>query len=181
MLKDGEHTRLCTHLFLIWFFGAKWRGAPGMRLHRLRKCVSRNAGGIMSGTVEDVVQSVTSLNSTKERIKNRRCEKIVFSPLWDRLLELELARHASNYCLNWELPPPCTVGYPPWSAYLATCKILTFLHALIPHSLLLWFLFVFTLAPSEFFCRSKFFRFQAESCQQDVYIEYKNTWWGMLL
>lgn len=35
----------------------------------------------MSGTVEDVVQSVTSLNSTKERIKNRRCEKIVFSPL----------------------------------------------------------------------------------------------------
>lgn len=131
MLKDGEHIRLCTHLFLIWFFGAKWRGAPGMRLHRLRKCVSRNAGGIMSGTVDDVVQSVTSLNSTKERIKNRRCEKIVFSPLWDRLLELELARHASNYCLNWELPPPCTVGYPPWSAYLATCKILVLL-SLIP-------------------------------------------------
>lgn len=38
-----------------------------MRLHRLGRCVRGNAGGIMSGTVEDMVQSVTSLKSTRER------------------------------------------------------------------------------------------------------------------
>lgn len=40
---------------------------PGMRLHRLGRCVRGNAGGIMSGTVEDVEQSVTSLKATRER------------------------------------------------------------------------------------------------------------------
>lgn len=36
-----------------------------MRLHRLGRCVRGNAGGIMSGTVEDMVQSVTSLKIYK--------------------------------------------------------------------------------------------------------------------
>lgn len=57
-----------------------------MRLHRLGRGVARNAGGLMSGTMEDMVQGVTSLTSTRERITSLCCEKIVFSPLWDQLL-----------------------------------------------------------------------------------------------
>ena len=52
-----------------------------MRAHRLGTCVGGNAGGIMSGTVEDVVQSATGLASTGDRIMSLCCDKTVFSPL----------------------------------------------------------------------------------------------------
>lgn len=96
---------------------------PGMRLHRLGRCVTWNAGGIMSGTVEDMVQSVTSLKSARESITSLCCEKIVFSPLWNQLLNWN--QRSVHQITLWieNFFPPCAVGYPPWSAYLATCKL----------------------------------------------------------
>lgn len=74
-----QYTLFSWFCWLIWFSKhAQRKEEPGMRLHRLGRCVTRNAGGIMSGTVDDMVQSVASLKSTRERITSLCCEKIVF-------------------------------------------------------------------------------------------------------
>lgn len=85
--RRSTHWLLCTHSPDLTFWACvQSKEEPGMALHRLGRCVIRNMGGIMSGTMEDMVQSVTSLKSTRERITSLCCEKIVFSPLWDQLL-----------------------------------------------------------------------------------------------
>lgn len=87
-----QWTLLRAHVFLFLFFETFFRACVKGRgsstrllLHRLGRCVRMNTQGIMSGTMEDLVQSVTSLKSTKGRITRLCCEKIVFSPLWRQL------------------------------------------------------------------------------------------------
>lgn len=125
MQKDTEHTYFFS-CFCWYFDHVHRRKELGMILHRLRRCVTGNAGGIMSGTKYDMVQSVTSLKYTRGRIMNLSCEKTVFSPVWHQLVNWNSAAlHSSNYYLNWELLPPCTSGNPHCSAYLAACKLLS--------------------------------------------------------
>lgn len=144
-----------------------------MRLHRLgRCCVRRNAGGITSGTVEDMVQSVTSLTSTRERITSLCCEKIVFSPLWDQLLNgNQRSMHQITIwienvfsCALWDIHP----------AYLATCKFCSYFE--YPHlgfPVAVFMCYLFWLVLSNDFCWRKFL-FEVESCQQEVYSKYKH-------
>lgn len=52
-----------------------------MRLHKPGRCVTGNAGRIMSRTKEDPVQSVPSLKYTRKRIISLSCGKSGFSPV----------------------------------------------------------------------------------------------------
>lgn len=56
-------------------------GDAGMRLHRPGRCVTRNVGEIMSGTTQDVEESVSSLRSAGERIVGLFREETGVSPL----------------------------------------------------------------------------------------------------
>lgn len=95
------------------------------------------------------------------------CEKFVFLTVWDQVLNwILVALHASNYYLNWEVLPWCTVRNPPDSAYLATCKLHSSFKC--PN---LWFpvavfLFVFTPAPSECFVGGKLSCFKQKLCSK---------------
>lgn len=70
-----------------------------MRPHRPGGCVRGNAGGITSGTMEDMVQSAMGLKSTRDRIMGLCCEKIVFSSLRPTAA-VGSALRASNDYLN---------------------------------------------------------------------------------
>lgn len=142
--RRSTHWLLCTHSPDLTFWACvQSKEEPGMTLHRLGRCVIRNMGGIMSGTMEDMVQSVTSLKSTRERITSLCCEKIVFSPLWDQLLNWnQLSTHQMTIWIEDLFPLFDLHTWPP-------ANDANFLSTTMFDSLLLWFLFVFTLAPSR--------------------------------
>lgn len=117
---------------------------PGMRLHRLGRCVRRNAKGIMSCMMEDMMQSVTSLKSTRGRITSLWENCVFFS-------ETSGSIGISALCLH--IHPNLQTCSP------ASCA--HFLSALIFDSLLLCFV-VFIWAHSEY-------DFEAERCQQEAY------------
>lgn len=165
MQKDTEHTYFLS-CFCWYCDHVHRRKELGMILHRLGRCLTGNAGGIMSGTKYDMVRSVTSLKYTRGRIMNLSCEKTVFSPIWHQLVNWNSAAlHSSNYYLNWELLPPCTVGNPHWPAYLAACKLLSNFEYPYFCCCVYFICFYF----GTLFYERNFVIFEAATCQQDIY------------
>lgn len=108
-----------------------------MRLHWLWRCVTRNARGIMSGTMNDMVQSVASLKPTRERIMSHCSEKIVFllseTHCWIGICAFThpITIWTENFfpCALWEIHSNLHTRPPAFYA-----------HTLVFDSLFLWFL-----------------------------------------